>query len=263
MARKRSLDIEGLLFDTELVKTLTLKGLLLYEVMWGQAEDWGGLKLNSADLQLRMGAIKISIKEIDKEIKKLISKEKIIIYEVKNKTYGWIKNFTKHQKLDKPRPPTLPLPEWITYKTEKYPSGRKYAVYTITAEKLVGLSEKVRLNCKDCIDTNTDTDTDTDTTTMSEQVEFLKRWNAKMPFKHMELSDKRKEHLQARLKEPRFIDNFDLIMSKISESPFLLGKKPTEKHPNFKADFDWIIRNNDNYVKILEGKYEKSRKYFF
>lgn len=264
MARKRSLDIEGLLFDTELVKSLTLKGLLLYEVMWGQAEDWGGLRLNFADLQLRMGAIKMSVREIEKEAKKLIEKEKIIIYQIEGKTYGWIKNFTKHQKLDKPRPPTLPLPEWITYEISQYPSGRKYATYTIIAEKLTGLSEKVRLNCKDTIDTDTDTDTKLPDTTLGEQSqeEFLKRWNTKMPFKIKGLSDKRKEYLRTRLQEPTFVENFDLVMNKILKSKFLLGEKPSKTHPNFKADFDWVIGNNTNYLKILEGKYSNPLEIF-
>jgi len=86
---------------------------------------------------------------------------------------------------------------------------------------------------------------------------YLSEWNKKMPFKIRGLSDRRKKHLQERIEEKNFVDNFNLLMDKIIASPFLLGKKPSEKHPNFKADFDWLIGNNTNYLKILEGKYDE------
>lgn len=82
------------------------------------------------------------------------------------------------------------------------------------------------------------------------------KWNAKMPFKIKEITGKRLEKLRVRLKEDSFINEFDEIMNKIIASDFLSGKKPSKEHPNFKADFDWIIANNTNYIKILEGKYD-------
>lgn len=83
-----------------------------------------------------------------------------------------------------------------------------------------------------------------------------------MPWKVQKLSSKRREHLQARLREKDFVDNFDLLLTKILGSRFLSGKaaprNPGEKP--FRADFDWIIKNDENYVKILEGKYDGTKE---
>jgi len=77
-----------------------------------------------------------------------------------------------------------------------------------------------------------------------------------MPFKVIKLPKRRRDHLNARLQETEFIENFDIIMDKILENDFLMGKKPGPGHENFRADFDWIILNDSNYVKILEGRYK-------
>ena len=42
------------------------------------------------------------------------------------------------------------------------------------------------------------------------------------------------------------------ILKKIELSSFLLGSNDK----NWKVCFDWIIENDKNYIKILEGKYE-------
>lgn len=84
---------------------------------------------------------------------------------------------------------------------------------------------------------------------------YMDIWNKKMLWKLRELTPKRKERLNLRLKNLSFKNNYEKILDLILESDFLTGRKPSEKHPNFKADFDWITRNDDNYIKVLEGKY--------
>ncbi len=93
--------------------------------------------------------------------------------------------------------------------------------------------------------------------------EYKDKWNAKIPFKIREMSNGRKKHLRERLKEREFANNYDLILDLILKSDFLLGKKPSEKHKYFKADFDWVIGNDTNYIKILEGKYDNTKADFF
>lgn len=101
-----------------------------------------------------------------------------------------------------------------------------------------------------------DLDLDLDLDYSSSMSNLKERWNKKMPWKIRSLDDTRKKHLRARIEEPDFRDNFDLIMEKILANDFLSGKKPSQKYPNYKADFDWIIKNNSHYTKILEGKYD-------
>lgn len=88
----------------------------------------------------------------------------------------------------------------------------------------------------------------------------LKEWNNRMPWKVREISGSRLIHLKERLKENQFVCEFHTILTKILESDFLSGRKPSKDHPNFRADLDFVIKNNTNYIKILEGKYDNLRK---
>jgi hypothetical protein len=60
------------------------------------------------------------------------------------------------------------------------------------------------------------------------------------------LTDKRLKHLRERIKEPSF--EFDVILRGLSKSPFHKG----ENDRGWQADFDWIIKNSDNYEKLKE-----------
>lgn len=90
--------------------------------------------------------------------------------------------------------------------------------------------------------------------------EVLKVWNERMPWKVREISGSRLTHLKERLKEKQFIDEFHTILTNILESDFLSGRKTSKDHPNFRADFDFLIKNETNYIKILEGKYANARE---
>ena len=69
--------------------------------------------------------------------------------------------------------------------------------------------------------------------------------------KIIKLSDKRKAKLKARLDElgeGKIIEAID----KIKESSFLRG----ENDRHWKVDFDWLIANDTNILKVLEDKYK-------
>ncbi len=76
------------------------------------------------------------------------------------------------------------------------------------------------------------------------------------------LTDSRKKKLLARLQE-QGEENIIKAIDIASESEFLKGKNDR----NWKMDFDWLIANDTNIVKVLEGKYcnktkeEKGRMY--
>lgn len=66
----------------------------------------------------------------------------------------------------------------------------------------------------------------------------------------LKLTNKRKEKLKKRLDEigeDEFIKAFDCI----KESDFLQGKN----NNGWRVSFDWLIENDTNAVKVLEGKY--------
>ena len=65
------------------------------------------------------------------------------------------------------------------------------------------------------------------------------------------LSRQRKAHLAARWQEALWRDNWAKMIESIPTSDFLAGKG--DKH--WIVSFDWLIRNDENYAKIIEGKY--------
>lgn len=105
-----------------------------------------------------------------------------------------------------------------------------------------------------------DKDKDKDKALPIKVKDFVDRWNELNPIKAKHISQERKEKFRARCQENAFVDNWQLIIKKASESDFLTGRKPSKSHPNFKGDIDWVLCNGNNYVKVLEGKYD-SEKY--
>jgi hypothetical protein len=65
------------------------------------------------------------------------------------------------------------------------------------------------------------------------------------------LTGGRKQKIKARLNNSLF--NFSEILNKIENSDFLLGKIG-----NWKVNFDFVIQNDINYIKIIEGKYDNN-----
>lgn len=73
----------------------------------------------------------------------------------------------------------------------------------------------------------------------------------------LKVSEKRKEKERALLKEFS-LDQFRQVFIKISNSDFCLGRCPPRNPGDkpFRASYDWIIENDTNAIKVLEGKYD-------
>lgn len=69
----------------------------------------------------------------------------------------------------------------------------------------------------------------------------------------MKITDKRKSAILSRNAEPEF--NLDAIFEQIKKSAFLLGETTS-----WKVDFDFVFCSRNNYIKILEGKYDGTIK---
>ena len=70
------------------------------------------------------------------------------------------------------------------------------------------------------------------------------------------MSDQRRKHLRARWKEEGNLDILEYLFRKTIQSDFLTG----DNDRGWKADFDWLIKNETNFNKVLEGRYENSGK---
>lgn len=71
-----------------------------------------------------------------------------------------------------------------------------------------------------------------------------------------QLSKNRKAKLNSRLLELKTLEDFQELFTKVQESSFLTG----ENKNNWKCTFDWLIENDNNYVKVLEGQYSNKEK---
>lgn len=82
---------------------------------------------------------------------------------------------------------------------------------------------------------------------------FLEHWNSHSNLPPIRTFTKERIcHLQARLQEEQFATNWKAIIATISACPFLTGQNDR----GWRATVDWILVNETNYVKVLEGKYD-------
>lgn len=80
-------------------------------------------------------------------------------------------------------------------------------------------------------------------------------WNVSVKFYGITqvevISDSRLKKFKSRIREPAF--DFIKILSEIKNSHYLQGKST-----DWKVSWDWIMENDTNYLKIIEGKYRNN-----
>ncbi len=67
------------------------------------------------------------------------------------------------------------------------------------------------------------------------------------------LSKSRKSKLEVRLKNRDFKKLFQEALEQIKKSQYLLGSK------GWKVGFDWLIKNDENILKVIEGNYQDTQ----
>lgn len=68
--------------------------------------------------------------------------------------------------------------------------------------------------------------------------------------KVLSVSAKRRQKLKLRYQQPTFQD-FDKILSEAALQPFLFGQNDR----SWALSFDWLVDNDTNHLKVLEGRY--------
>jgi len=66
------------------------------------------------------------------------------------------------------------------------------------------------------------------------------------------LSKSRKDKIKVRWDELKDIEKFREIFEKVESCKFLKG----DNVKNWKASFDWLMENDRNYLRVLEGQYD-------
>ena len=87
---------------------------------------------------------------------------------------------------------------------------------------------------------------------------IMEVWNRIVPTSHIQqMNDTRKNLFRSRFKSyfKESYEEWENFLSRISKISFLWGSNDRE----WKADFNWVL-NENNLLKILEGKYEKDKE---
>lgn len=93
-------------------------------------------------------------------------------------------------------------------------------------------------------------------------LEITKMWNTTCTGYQqvLKLGDKRKNKIRIRIDEMGGLDKaipmLQNLFDKMQASKFLRG----ESSRGWKADLDWLFANDNNWVKVLEGKYDNETK---
>jgi hypothetical protein len=84
--------------------------------------------------------------------------------------------------------------------------------------------------------------------------EFANLWNqirGPLP-KVKEFSDSRRKKVKTRIAQGLTLEKFEKVISECVETPFLAGDNGT----GWQATFDWLIENDRNMAKVMEGVYK-------
>lgn len=92
-------------------------------------------------------------------------------------------------------------------------------------------------------------------------VEIIAAYHAELPSlrRVREWTEARQSYLRSRWrekKERQTVQWWREFFAYIRTCPHLMGQRESKDHPGWQADLEWIVRPS-NFVKIIEGKYEK------
>lgn len=229
------------------------QGRLIHQSIWSSYEIkkcsfrqrilWIGIILESDDygfLKGDCGLLRSKIfpyddlrnADVTEDLKEFVSLGLIESFEIDKDHYVRIKNFERYQNL---------------HSVKKLPS------------KIAPLYNKHVLKLAD---SNKDSVKEIDNESYNKfEVEIVDYWNDFVKV-HPVLSSvirvsvERRTHLKNRFLDKHFKESYKEVIDKISKSRFLLGNNER----SWKVFFDWLIQNETNYLKVLEGRYEDKGK---
>lgn len=190
----------------------------------------------------------LGIDEIRRILKKLENDKKVYYVD------GWviICNFPRYQDYEK----SPKIKEGIEIILNNLPTSIKEKIDTLSIPYTY---------CQNYSNTNTNTNTNSNNTFAIFEKTVFNLWNdfcQKHPSLQAikKITGTRRAKLKARFEEETFRD-FEAILVAIEGQPFLLNGNPqSEKHKDWRVNFDFLITNDTNYIKILEERYKTTKK---
>ena len=246
MARKRMIDPN--IWESEDFSKLSTLAKLVFIGMFSNADDEGRGKAKPVYLKSKIFPYneEIRIIDIDKTLSEISSYMSVTFYSCNENEYYVFDNWAKWQKIDRPTISIIPALDddsMIIRRVfdESSTNVRRALVPNIKEKKRIEDKGNIREGEEDVVIPKTDA------------LEIFKAYNniCKDNPEAKILTDSRRVKINARLKEVVFRDNYKKIFEIVSQTDFLKGVNDRQ----WKADFDWLIENDKNYVKVLEGKY--------
>lgn len=226
------------------------------------ADDYGRFNAHPSFLFGRCMAMVdgATVKKVEDAINQLAQAGTIALYEAEGKKLGHFPNWEKYQRGFRGKP-KYPDPPAVCGDLRQLAATRgDLPPYSYSYSKSYSINE---------IENPSDSSVVPEAPTVSEpQPEKLKPedlvegWNdilAPLGLPRVaELSDSRRKKALLRLHEHPKQEWWESVYSRIKGSTFLKGlgppRKPGEKP--FRASFDWLIDNDNNSVKVYEGRYD-------
>lgn len=218
-------------FDEDIAQ-LSYQVRLAFQGLWCHSDKEGRLE----DQPRRLKALIFPYDKVDMDnlLEKLTEKPFIKRYKSNNRNYIQIINWHKHQK------------PHHTEKDSTFPEPLDNGEVTVREQEGMGKGMEKGMGKNKSL-----------------YVDFEKStigyWNSfcdKYPIlsKVKEISGKRRDKLKKRYEVISFRD-FNAILTEIKDQPFCLGASDK----GWKVSFDWLIENDTNYLKVLEGRYKDSK----
>lgn len=221
---------------------------LFYIALWNFADDEGRFKAHSALLKSQIFPYdaKVNIDKLKTEIG-----NKVQWYEADGLIYGYLRNFLKYQRIDRPQPSKLPTPK------EQFDECST----NVRGHVLPNIREVKRSKENNTLCPFQDIDKD-EFQRFKETI--LTAWNELAKNKQLSvvrfIEGEREKNLLRLYKNKNFMGNWKEVIEKSKQQLFLFGKNER----NWKMDFDFLVgkdkKKTPNWVKILETRYGYSRK---
>jgi hypothetical protein len=248
MARIRTIKPEY--WSDERMATVSLEARLLFLGLLNLADDEGRLRGHPA---LIRGALfpydNLNNAQVDGWLEELAASGRIQRYRVDGESYVWVRNFEKHQKIDRPSPSKIPAPSESF--DEPSPSIRRVLDESSTSPR-----EDSRRNREQGKEQGTGNREETSSPALAAPDaadRMLAFWNEHAHPKLARvrsMTSNRKTALRARLKEHQ-PEELEEAVRRLSASSFCLGGGSQ----GWVADLDWLLRPG-TVAKVLEGKYD-------
>lgn len=276
--------IKPAFFLNEELASIGPAGMVLFAGLWCAADRDG--RLEDRPVRLKVQILPYLDCDVNALLGQLEEKGFIVRYEVEGLKYLQVVNFFRHQNPHPKEPKSLlpPMPFNYTALNVKqclYTESRVKVNHAKEGKEVVedpeifspegdargNQSQTVSLNGMSLLPLNIVSQPGLEVEKLTPEI-WVEAWNrivAPAGLPRVEaLSPARRKLVLARIAEAQHradrggesVEDFlSYVFTTISESPFLRGMRPTPSHPNFKATFDWVIKNDTNALKIREGNY--------